>query len=150
MAKTSHEIETHINNTRDKLGSNLHELEEKVQSATDWKAHFQENPMTMMGLAMGGGIILAAMLGNRKRHRVYDTAYLPEQQRTPHAGTDRQKHLALETLDDIKGALIGVAATRVKEFMGDVVPGFSEHIQRTIEQKKKTTNDASTSAVPLH
>jgi hypothetical protein len=28
--------------------------------------------------------------------------------------------------DNIKGALIGVAATRFKEFVGEVVPGFHE------------------------
>jgi len=141
MDKTSRQIETHIEHTRDKLGSNIQELEHKVKSATDWKKHFQNNPMTMLGIAFGGGVFLAAMLGNGKHHRAYATDR-PEQTRTPHAGTDRQKHQALETWDNIKGALIGVAATRFKDFVGEVVPGFGEHFQRTVEQKKKARPEA--------
>ena len=48
------------------IGSNLHELEHKVRSVTDWKQHFQSNPMTMLGVALCGGILLATMLNGRK------------------------------------------------------------------------------------
>ena len=54
----------------------------------------------------------------------------------PPAGTLHQKHKALETLDNIKGALIGVAATRFKDFVGEVVPGFQEQFQHTEEKTK--------------
>ena len=40
----------------------------------------------------------------------------------------------METWDNIKGALIGVAATRVKDFVGEVIPGFNEQFQRTQEK----------------
>jgi hypothetical protein len=43
----------------------------------------------------------------------------------------------LETWDNIKGALVGVAATRFKEFVGEVVPGFHEQFQRTEEKAKE-------------
>ena len=36
----------------------------------------------------------------------------------------------LELWDDIKGALIGVASTRVMNFLGELVPGFDEHYRR--------------------
>jgi len=42
----------------------------------------------------------------------------------------------LETWDNIKGALIGVAATRFKDFVGEVVPGFHEQFQKTEEKVK--------------
>ena len=29
--------------------------------------------------------------------------------------------------ENIKGALVGVAATKVKSFLGDAIPGFEEH-----------------------
>ena len=136
MGQTTHQIEGHIEDTRQDLGSNLHELEQKVKSVTDWKQHFQTSPMTMLGVAFGGGILLATMLGGRKhRHGERGSsshATGPE----PHAGTDHQKHKALETWDNIKGALIGVAASRFKDFVGEVVPGFHEHFQRTEEKAK--------------
>ena len=135
MGQTTHQIEAHIEDTREDLGSNLHELEQKVKSVTDWKQHFQTNPMTMLGVAFGGGILLATMLGgrkNRRGERFSSHATGSE----PHAGTDHQKHKALETWDNIKGALIGVAATRFKDFVGEIVPGFHEQFQRTEEKAK--------------
>ena len=51
MGQTTHQIEAHIEDTREDLGSNLHELELKVKSVTDWKQHFRTNPMTMLGVA---------------------------------------------------------------------------------------------------
>ena len=41
MGQTTHQIEAHIENTREDLGSDLHELERKVKDVTDWKQHFQ-------------------------------------------------------------------------------------------------------------
>ena len=69
MGEATSQIEAHIENTREELGSNLQELEQKVKSVTDWKHHFQKNPMTLLGVAFGGGILLANMLGGRKNSR---------------------------------------------------------------------------------
>ena len=135
MGQAASEIEAHIAETRTDLGSNLKELEQKVKSVTDWKQHFQENPMTLLGVAFGGGILLATMLGagkGRRRERRFSNSTSSE----PHGRTDHQKHKALETWDNIKGALIGVAATRFKDFLGEVVPGFHEQFQRTEEKAK--------------
>ena len=133
MGQATSQIEAHIEHTREDLGSNLRELEQKVKSVTDWRQHFQKSPMTLLGVAFGGGIILATMLGGRKssgRRGLYRAVTRSE----PTAGTDHQKHKALETWDNIKGALIGVAATRFKDFVGQVVPGFHEEFQRTEEK----------------
>ena len=64
----------------------------------------------------------------------------------PHTRTDQQKRHALETWDNIKGALIGVAAVRFKDFIGDVVPGFREQFQET-EARSKMTRPPQTSAI---
>jgi hypothetical protein len=129
MGQTTDQIERHIEHTRGALGSNLQELEHKVKSVTDWKQHFQSNPMTMLGVAFGGGILLATLsAGHRHKRNERDT------DSAPHAGADHQKNKALETWDNIKGALIGVAATRFKDFVGEIVPGFQEHFQQTEEK----------------
>jgi uncharacterized protein DUF3618 len=133
MGQTTQQIEAHIEHTRENLGSNLQELEQKVKSVTDWKHHFQTKPLTMLGVAFGGGILVATMLGGHKSRRRYSN-HLPSSE--PHAGTTYQKHKALETWDNIKGALIGVAAARFKDFVGDVVPGFHSQYQR-VEEKAK-------------
>jgi hypothetical protein len=137
MGQTTNQIEAYIENKREDLGSNLQELEQKVKSVTDWKQHFRTNPMTMLGVAFGGGILLARMLGGRKNRSGERSSSSHATGSEPHAGTAHQKHQALQTWDNIKGALIGVAATRVKDFVGEVVPGFHEEFQRT-EEKAKT------------
>jgi hypothetical protein len=139
MGQTAHQIEAHIQDTRENLGTNLHELERKVKGVTDWKQHFKNKPMTMLGVAFGGGILLATTLGGQRKKRGAGERSLSSYASDAelHTGTDHQKHRALETWDNIKGALIGVAATRFKEFVGEVVPGFHEQFQHT-EQEAKT------------
>jgi len=140
MGETTDQIAAHIEDARENLGSNLDELEHKVRSVADWKHHFQTKPLTMLGMAFGGGIVLAAMVGGRKKRRQdgfsrYASGADPQPGTAYYqAGTEYQKHQALETWDNIKGALIGVAAARFKDFVGEVVPGFHEQFQRTEEK----------------
>ena len=61
MAERPDQIARHIESARSELGSNLHELEEKVRQEADWKTHFERNPLTLLGLAFGGGVLLASM-----------------------------------------------------------------------------------------
>jgi hypothetical protein len=144
MGETTNQIASYIETKREDLGSNLAELENKVKSITDWREQFRSNPMTMVGVAFGGGVLLASMLGGKSRHRngrhVNDTA-------VPHAGTEEQTNKALETWDSIKGALIGVAATRFKEFVGELVPGFQEQFRKAEEVKSpvRRSNDPAES-----
>lgn len=134
MGQTTHQIEAHIENTREDLGSNLYELENKVRAVTDWKQQFRQRPMTMLGVAFGGGILLATMMGGKSRSR--DRGYARRATESEaQVGSDYRKQ-ALGTWDNIKGALIGVAATRFKDYVGDVVPGFQEQFRRTEEKAK--------------
>jgi hypothetical protein len=59
MGETASQIENHIEETREDLGSNLHELEERVKLATDWRRYFRSNPAIFLALAFGGGLLLA-------------------------------------------------------------------------------------------
>jgi hypothetical protein len=140
MGQATNQIEAQIENRRADLGSNLRELERKVKSVTDWKHHFQENPMTLLGVAFGGGILLAATLGGRKRRRG-TRSYSAVPDGHEHAGTE-PKHRAMEAWDNIKGALVGVAATRFKDFVGEIVPGFHEEF-RQAERKATPHNGPS-------
>jgi hypothetical protein len=150
MVETTHQIETYIEKTREDLGSNVRELEHKIKSVTDWRQQFQKHPMTLVAVAFGGGIVLAGMLGGpRRRHRV---ASLGDSSagNTVQSGTDRQKHQALETWDNIKGALIGVAATRFKDFVADIVPGFHEQFQKTEHENVSAPISGSVRAPSTH
>ena len=133
MNQTTHEIKSHIEETRNDLGDNLDELEQKVKSVTDWRRHFQSKPMMMLGVAFGGGILLAATLTGSRRRRVREYAASGP---GPYIKSPQVRHQALETWDNIKGALIGVAATRFTDFVDQVVPGFNKHYQTAGEKRK--------------
>jgi hypothetical protein len=130
VGQTTDEITTHIENTRDNLGSNLEELEERVKAVTDWRQKFQASPMSMLGVAFGGGLVLALLMGGRRPLRSV-TPPRQESERRRFAGSDHRLRRAFETWDNVQDALIGVAATRLKGFVGDLVPGFREELQRT-------------------
>jgi hypothetical protein len=69
MGQKPDEITRHIELTREKLGWNLEELEYKVKSVTDWRQQFRKNPLSLLGVAFSGGILLAATLGGNRRSR---------------------------------------------------------------------------------
>ena len=140
MGETTGQIENYIDEKRDDLGSNLKELEAKVKSVTDWRQQFQKSPLTAVGIAFGGGIVLASLLGGKSSRNSGNHSIGSS---TPHAGTDHQTRKALETWDNIKGALIGVAATRFKDFVGEIVPGFQDQLRKTETVVGSTERSAS-------
>jgi hypothetical protein len=99
------------------LGANLEELGQKVRDVADWRYHFQNNPLPLLAAAFGGGILLATMLER--------TSVAPTASFSSGAGN----HPMMETWADIKGALWKVAAGRVTNFVGELVPGFAEEFR---------------------
>jgi hypothetical protein len=138
MGETTDQIESHIETKRENLQSNLRELENKVKSATDWRQQFQNHPGTMVAAAFGGGILVSAMVGRTKRAPPGAVAASASSNpRTPSGS----KHEVLETWDTIKTALIGVAATKFKGMLGEVVPGFSEHLAQLEARSQSASTD---------
>jgi hypothetical protein len=125
MGETTDQIENHIETKREDLHSNLKELENRVKSATDWRQYFQKHTGTMVAAAFGGGVVVSAMLG--KRRGTGPSPLASSNARTRGKGT----HEVLETWDTIKTALVGVAASKFKGMIGEVVPGFSEHLAKS-------------------
>src|SRR4029453_2879867 len=60
MDQAADKIEAHIARTRERLGSNLRELEEKVEAATDWRTHYEARPHYFLAGAFAAGIVLSA------------------------------------------------------------------------------------------
>ncbi len=129
MVERSDQIEKHIASTRSELGSNLQDLEDKVKQAAESRTYFDRNPMMLMGLALGGGVLLGAM-----------TAAAPQYRNMSRPGA--QNGLAADTWGTLKGALIGLAGSKVRTLLEEVVPGFNQ-------QYKKMERDISAS-VPSH
>jgi hypothetical protein len=121
MGPTSTQIESHIRQERADLASNLGQIEQKAKAALDWRAQFQKNPLTMMGVALGAGVLLSAATARPSRRR-----YSPPEERR-----ETGDYRAAQPWANIKGAIVGVAANRFLQFLTAAIPGFREEYRRT-------------------
>jgi hypothetical protein len=120
MNQTKDQIEALIDHARMELNSNLHELEERATSAMDWKQHFDAKPGTLLAAAFVGGIALSLLIGGsgggRRRPRYTGTPPLPQ---------PRAARAESEMWNRVKGALIGLAAARITDYVGHIIPAAS-------------------------
>jgi hypothetical protein len=149
MGEKSNQIEREIRVERGQLGRNINELQSKVEEVTDWRAQFQKRPMLMMGVAAGGGLLLASLTGRRSRSKRHYSVDRSEGSSEHRRGTELQKNKALETFDTIKGAMIGVAANTFQEFLGQIIPGFREQFQKTAQEKRAAAVPAASNPATL-
>src|SRR6476620_4395003 len=98
----------------------------------------------MMGLAAGGGLLLAS-LGRRSKWTRYFSEHWSDIASAHRRGTELQKNKALEAFDTIKGSRIAVAANTFQDFLGQIIPGFKEQFHKT-EQEKRAPGMAPTSS----
>jgi len=156
MGETSDQIEIEIDRKRAELGSDLHELEQRVRSTTSWRLQFEKRPLTMIGLAFGGGVLLSRMTnGSRSRDipdrdiadRNVNDRNIDEQPRrkmntgfrSTSSATNYQMNKASNMIDNIGGALIGLLAGKVRGLMRDAIPGFDEQYRRVEQHKSAQT-----------
>jgi len=137
MGESTSQIEWDIASERNALGRNLHELETKAKSLTDWRTYYRNHPLAMIGIAIGGGIILGAVTAGRSARSPEDSGSYRESYREPEtthpatprlssATTARVRRQLGDTWDHIADALLGVAAAKAIEFVSDMIPGFRD------------------------
>jgi len=153
MGEKSSQIEQHIQDQRNELGEHIGELKEKVQSAMDWRTQFEERPLTMLGLAFSGGVLLSALAprprfrsSRRSSHSDFEgssraaKSFDPDAKSEPilsRASSSASKTLskASDTLENVKGALIGVATTKVASYLEEIIPGFVDEYKKSESRK---------------
>ncbi len=87
------------------------------------RVQVERRPLTMLGIAFGCGILLSILVGGpRRRSRSTPPATAPD---GPHEAPPPPGALD-ETWDRVKGAVLGVVASRAAEFLDDVIPGSAE------------------------
>ncbi len=134
MDEAAHKIEAHIDQTRARLGSNFRELEHRVDAATDWREQFRARPHMFLGGAIVGGVLLAAVLRPKSLRQAFDSSNEAHLGSVSRNGVNAQAQ-ALELWNNVKGALIGVAAMRLTGYISELIPGFDEHFRRA-EQRQ--------------
>jgi len=137
MGETPDQIERHIYEKRTELGENINELQQKVKTAVDWRAQFDQRPLAMVGIAFGGGLLLSMFIGGRNSDRAssrrsrnrwrresqgYDYSSRPE--------SEQSEGKRSTAWDSIRDAVIAVAGSKLSRFIEEVVPGFTEQYKR--------------------
>ncbi len=114
MGESVDRIEQYIAQQRQDCRDNVAELQQRASRSVDWRAHCEERPLTMVALAFGGGVLLSTLLGG---HRPRSEDPLPEAD----AGRVDDSPWA-----PLKGALVGLAASRLLGFAEEMLPGFRD------------------------
>src|SRR6266853_75110 len=130
MGETPDQIERHIYEKRSELGENIHELQQKVKTAVDWRAQFDQRPWVLMGAAFGGGLLLALLFGGRgdSSRSSSPDACKREGYRTGNVQQRDDKTSAI--WENIRGAALAVAGSRLGNVLEGVLPGFQEQYRR--------------------
>jgi hypothetical protein len=124
------ELEREIAAEQEALGENLAELEHQAKALVDWRAHVRKSPGTMMGIAFGGALLVAAMSGSRSSRSGGRT--VPE--RDHESNGDGEASAARDAWEMFKGAVVGAATTRVSSYVAALLPDFHEHFE---EQRRE-------------
>ena len=158
--------ERQIEEKRCELSENFNELEEKVKTAIDWRAQFQERPGTLLALAFGGGVILSALFPSSRSHSRRQSIRSPYRPLQQHAAPERESsvssagsHFKSSTpsaqkrpsqthgsLEAFSGALMSVAASKATHFLDELLPGFQQEFVRARATKVHDPSYSSTSA----
>jgi hypothetical protein len=153
MDEKPDEIIEEIETQRSRLGANLNELETRVRRTTDWRTHFDNNPMLMLGAALGGGLILGAIVGGGSRSSRSRSSYTSSRHfssspdvSSSNSATAMQRHKASETIDHIKGAMIAFATAKAKEFLNQAIPGFDGYLRDTEAKQPRSPGSEPFSA----
>ena len=146
MVDRKNELKRRIATERDQLSSSLEELETKARSLVDWRSQFDSHPLPMLAASFCGGLLLSGLLSDSGRgtngrsdddydddvddddlddESEYDDSYMPSAPRR-HA---RRVHRGSKVWDEMKGALLGVAATRAVQFLDGMIPGVKEEFK---------------------
>ena len=139
MDETTDQIEADIDRTRERLGSNLRELEDRVEAATDWREHFRERPHVFLGAAFIGGMVLASALRSKSAGRPMSAGAMNPAV-DGHGSAQAQ---ARELWNNVQGALVGVATAQIRDYISKLVPGFDDHYRRA--EQRATAVDPSRS-----
>jgi hypothetical protein len=128
VGENTKQIKRTIVAERDQLGRNLNELETRAQQFVDWRTHYRNNPKVLLGIAVAGGLVLGAM-ARRGRSARSNGPFEKSPRRARR--TSRLTRELQDTWLRVSDVLLGVASAKVIEFVGSVVPGFSEQVSHS-------------------
>jgi hypothetical protein len=140
MAQKPNEIREHIDAKRAKLGEDLEEIEHRMKDVVDWRAWYRKNTAVMLGAAVAGGFLLSMAVGRSSTEGEtpaqgvngvftdeFDERREPKRSRF-RVGSRVSQHLngLTDILDNTVGAFLGLANSKLQDFVSRSIPGFRE------------------------
>jgi hypothetical protein len=146
MGEEPDQIERHICDERNQLGEDIHELQQKVRTAVDWRAQVNQRPWVMLGAAFGGGLLLSVLFSARRNsHRSSRDGSRQSSRSTSHqveyAERRRSQELDEKTSslwNNIRAAALAVAGSKLSSLIERVLPGFQEQYRKRQHQGSST------------
>lgn len=149
---TTTQVQDKVEGVQHQVQDKVDEVQEKFKDAADWRAQFEKRPMLGVAVAFGGGVLLASMMGGGGNDRrssggSYYPAYQQQgfnssQGNGGSGGADVGRQHVSSTFDNVKGALMGVAAAQLKTVLSDSLPGFDDEYKQ-VEREKQGSGGGS-------
>lgn len=133
MDETPSQIEDRIRMNRENLKANFAELEDKVKTATDWRHYFREHTGPILAGAFASGMVLSAVMRKSPRMSVERQDNGSRESIPDYKKASAVRHQMHSAFDEVKGALLGMATSKVKSVLSEAVPGFAEHAKKAAE-----------------
>jgi hypothetical protein len=147
MAQEPAEIKARIKAEGDGLKENFEEIQNRVKEALDWKIWYRNNTALALGGAAAGGLVLSLLLhrGSSARREFIDMDFdemdvdeegsLAPGSRRPQSEPKSASRLH-QLADNTMSAVLGLAADKFQDFMGEALPGFREHYAKAQQRKR--------------
>lgn len=156
VQQTTNQVYDKVDNVQHQVQDKVEEVQEKFREATDWRGQFDKRPMLGLAVAFGSGVLLASVLGggdregDRGSYRGGPFGYQPQFQSygSSSGGMNVGKQHVSSTFDNVKSALMGVAAAQLKNVLDDALPGFSDEYRQVEEEEKSSSSRLNYSGSP--
>jgi hypothetical protein len=136
VGEDTRRIEDEIRAERGDLDRNLEALETRAHELADWRTHYRRHTGVALGVAFGGGFLLAALMhrGRSQGTRAYspEPPRLAQERRNPLkmlANNPHARQQVGQTWDHIVESLIGLGSMKAIEWLGTKIPGFRDEYE---------------------
>jgi hypothetical protein len=127
------------------LDANLDKIGSQEKTPSDWRGLVERHPLAFLGVAVGGGVLLATLIGPLWRseaggRKVEDgdseAATEENDEESGDPELDRtESSAAQEIWEDLTIALLGAGTAKATEFMAGLLPGL--HGEFELQRQKR-------------
>jgi uncharacterized protein YjbJ (UPF0337 family) len=151
VQQTTQQVQDKVEDIQHQVQDKVEDVQEKFKDATDWRTQFEKRPMVGLAVAFGGGVLLASMVGGGNNNNRSSGSYYGGYQAQPQgfsshqggSGMDVGRQHVSSTFDNVKGALMGVAAAQLKSVLNDALPGFADEYRQVERESGSTSSSGS-------